>query len=143
MEQYLLGAQKLSEFAKPFLLESCIIKRVKSERRRKSLEQSSERKVYNERLAQEDDFFKQFGELDSQTYQANVLDKQQKELIGLTISIISKCDECILYHLEECQKAGITRAEVIEVVKLTVIGGGSVLYPTARKILRLLDELNY
>ena len=128
---------------KPFLLESCIIKRVKNERRRISLEQSSERKVYNERLAQEDDFFKQFGELDSQTYQANVLDKQQKELIGLTISIMSKCDECILYHLEECQKAGITRAEVMEVVKLTVIGGGSVLYPTARKILRLLDELNY
>lgn len=107
------------------------------------MEQSNERKLYNQRLTQEDDFFKKFGELDNETYQANVLDKRQKELIGLTISIMSRCEECVLYHLEECQKAEVTRAEVIEVVKLTVIGGGSVLYPFARKILRLLDELGY
>lgn len=69
------------------------------------MEQKNERKLYNERLAQEDDFFKQFAALDNETYQANVLDKRQKELIGLTISIMSRCEECILYHLEECQKA--------------------------------------
>lgn len=107
------------------------------------MEQNNERKEYNGRLAQEDDFFKKFGALDNETYQVNVLDKRQKELIGLTISIMSRCEECILYHLEECQKAGVTRAEVMEVVKMTVIGGGSVLYPFARKILRMLDELKY
>ena len=92
------------------------------------MEKSSERKGDNERLAQGDDFFKKLGSLDNETYQENV-------------SILSKCDECILYHLEECQKAGVTRAEVLEVVKLTTIGGGSVLYPFARKILRMMDEL--
>lgn len=107
------------------------------------MEQSNERKEYNERLAQEDDFFKKFSALDNETYQANVLDKRQKELIGLIISIMSRCEECILYHLEECQKAGVTRAEVMEVVKMTVIGGGSVLNPFARKILKLMDELEF
>ncbi|MGM0167067.1 hypothetical protein IGI39_002047 [Enterococcus sp. AZ135] len=107
------------------------------------MENSGERKRYNERLAQEDEFFKKFGALDAETYQANVLDKRQKELIGLTISIMSKCEECILYHLEECQEAGVSRREVMEVVKMTVIGGGSVLYPLARKILKLLDEMAY
>lgn len=101
------------------------------------------RKVYNKRLGEEDDFFKKFSALDNETYQANVLDKRQKELIGLTISIMSRCEECILYHLEECQKADVTRDEVMEVVKMTVIGGGSVLYPFARKVLKLLDELKY
>ena len=105
------------------------------------MEKSSERKGDNERVAHGDDFFKKLGSFDNETYQENVLDKRQKELIGLTISILSKCDECILYHLEECQKAGVTRAEVLEVVKLTTIGGGSVLYPFARKILRMMDEL--
>ena len=107
------------------------------------MEQSKDRKVYNKRLGEEDDFFKKFSALDNETYQANVLDKRQKELIGLTISIMSRCEECILYHLEECQKADVTRDEVMEVVKMTVIGGGSVLYPFARKVLRLLDELKY
>ncbi|MBO0454925.1 MULTISPECIES: carboxymuconolactone decarboxylase family protein [Enterococcus] len=107
------------------------------------MEKSSERRQYNERLAQADDFFKKFSALDTETYQASVLDKRQKELIGLTISIMSKCEECILYHLEECQKNGVTREEVMEVVKMTVIGGGSVLYPLARKILKLLEELAY
>lgn len=107
------------------------------------MEQSKDRKVYNKRLGEEDDFFKKFSALDNETYQANVLDKRQKELIGLTISIMSRCEECILYHLEECQKADVTRDEVMEVVKMTVIGGGSVLYPFARKVLKLLDELMY
>ena len=107
------------------------------------MEQSKDRKVYNKRLGEEDDFFKKFSALDNETYQANVLDKRQKELIGLTFSIMSRCEECILYHLEECQKADVTRDEVMEVVKMTVIGGGSVLYPFARKVLKLLDELKY
>lgn len=107
------------------------------------MEQSKDRKVYNKRLGEEDDFFKKFSALDNETYQANVLDKRQKELIGLKISIMSRCEECILYHLEECQKADVTRDEVMEVVKMTVIGGGSVLYPFARKVLKLLDELKY
>lgn len=107
------------------------------------MEQSKDRKVYNKRLGEEDDFFKKFSALDNETYQANVLDKRQKELIGLTISIMSRCEECILYHLEECQKADVTRDEVMEVVKMTVIGGGSVLYPFVRKVLKLLDELKY
>ncbi|MDB1738190.1 carboxymuconolactone decarboxylase family protein [Enterococcus avium] len=107
------------------------------------MEQSKDRKVYNKQLGEEDDFFKKFSALDNETYQANVLDKRQKELIGLTISIMSRCEECILYHLEECQKADVTRDEVMEVVKMTVIGGGSVLYPFARKVLKLLDELKY
>lgn len=107
------------------------------------MEQSNERKIFNERLTQEDDFFRKFSALDNETYQADVLDKRQKELIGLTISIMSRCEECILYHLEECQKADVTRSEVMEVVKMTVIGGGSVLYPFARKILWMLDELKY
>ena len=107
------------------------------------MEQSKDRKIYNKRLGEEDDFFKKFSELDNETYQANVLDKRQKELIGLTISIMSRCEECILYHLEECQKADVTRDEVMEVVKMTVIGGGSVLYPFARKVLKLLEELTY
>jgi AhpD family alkylhydroperoxidase len=107
------------------------------------MEQSKDRKVYNKRLGEEDEFFKKFSALDNETYQANVLDKRQKELIGLTISIMSRCEECILYHLEECQKADVTRDEVMEVVKMTVIGGGSVLYPFARKVLKLLDELKY
>ena len=107
------------------------------------MEQSKDRKVYNKRLGEEDDFFKKFSALDNETYQANVLDKRHKALIGLTISIMSRCEECILYHLEECQKADVTRDEVMEVVKMTVIGGGSVLYPFARKVLKLLDELKY
>ena len=107
------------------------------------MEQSKDRKVYNKRLGEEDDFFKKFSALDNETYQANVLDKRQKELIGLTISIMSRCEECILYHLEECQQADVTRDEVMEGVKMTVIGGGSVLYPFARKVLKLLDELKY
>ena len=47
------------------------------------------------------------------------------------------------YHLEECQKAEVSRIEVIEVLKMAMIGGGSILYPSARKILKHLNEMAF
>ncbi|GAA2904948.1 carboxymuconolactone decarboxylase family protein [Enterococcus pseudoavium] len=103
---------------------------------------NQERTDLNELLKQEDEFFQNFANLETETYQANdALDKKTKELIGLTISLTTRCDECIIYHLQECKKAGVTRAEIIEVIKLAIIGSGSVLYPNARLAIKTIDQL--
>jgi len=98
------------------------------------------RKEYNLKLIQADDFFKQFGELDDKTYSDGAIDKKHKELMGLAISIVSRCNECICYHIEGCKNFGASIDEIIEAIKIGVIGGGSITYPNARFAMKVLEE---
>ncbi|APF28084.1 hypothetical protein NPD7_2243 [Clostridium sporogenes] len=98
------------------------------------------RKEYNIKLIQADEFFKEFGELDDKTYSAGAIDKKHKELMGLAISVVSRCNECICYHMEGCINAGASVDEIMEAIKIGVIGGGSITYPNARFALKVLEE---
>ncbi|USK28224.1 carboxymuconolactone decarboxylase family protein [Bacillus sp. CMF21] len=56
--------------------------------------------------------------------------------MGLAISIVSRCDECICYHME----GSLTIDETMETLKIGVIGGGSITYPNARFAMHALEE---
>ena len=61
--------------------------------------------------------------------------------MGLAISVVSRCNECILYHLTNCKNSGASKAEIVEAIKIGVIGGGSITYPNARFAFEMLEEL--
>ncbi len=104
-------------------------------------ENNERRKLLNDKLMESDTFFKEFGSLDEQVYSDGAIPKKYKELTGLSISIFSKCDECIAYHMQICIDQGCNRSEIIEAIKIAVIGGGSVTYPWARKAIEILEIL--
>ncbi len=95
----------------------------------------------NNLMAEEDHFFTEFGLLDDHAYSDGAIPKLYKELTGLSISVFSKCEECIVYHIQNCKEEGATKTQIIEAIKLGVIGGGSVTYPWARKAFAFLNEL--
>ncbi len=102
---------------------------------------NKERQELNKLMLSEDKFFTEFVKLDDEVYSEHVIPKKYKELMGLSISIVSKCDECILYHIQGCLKEGASKEEIIETIKISVIGGGSVLFPHARYAFKILQEL--
>lgn len=102
-----------------------------------------ERQKYNEILGEADNFFEAFGYLDNGAYSKGAIPKKYKELTGLAISIFSKCEECIAYHLEYCMEIGCTKNEIVEVIKMALVGGGSVLFPWARKTIKMMEELDF
>lgn len=95
----------------------------------------------NQLMVENDDFFTTFGSLDDTVYADGAIPKKYKELTGLSISVLSRCEECILYHLQGCVKHGATKDEIIESIKMGVIGGGSITYPSARYAFKLMKEL--
>ena len=107
----------------------------------KSEQMSRRRSELNRLMTSNDDFFVEFGALDDQAYAAGAIDKKHKELMGLAISVVTRCDECILYHIGGCLEANATRDEIIEAIKIGVIGGGSITYPNARFAFEMLKEL--
>lgn len=102
---------------------------------------NSEREAYNRVLAKyANRSQKTFFGLDAKTYEAGALDKKTKELLGFVSSLVLRCDDCILYHLIECHKAGVTSEELSESVSIGMLVGGSITIPHIRRAMDIWDK---
>ncbi len=100
------------------------------------------RKRMNERiLAEPNQVVRRFFALDTQTYQAGALDVKTKELLGLTASLVLRCDDCISYHVAQCREAGVNRDEMFEAFSVGLVVGGSIVIPHLRRAVDFLDRL--
>lgn len=57
------------------------------------------RVLLNERMMEADAFFREFDALDDGVYDVGEIGRKHKELMGLAISVTTRRDECVLYHL--------------------------------------------
>lgn len=99
-----------------------------------------QRKELNELMSANDEFFAEFGGLDDAVYADGAIPKKYKELTGLSISVLTRCEECIRYHIQGCLAEGATKDQFVEAIKIGVIGGGSITYPAARFAFGILKE---
>ena len=105
-------------------------------------EQQAQRKELNDLMESEDDFYIQFNRLlDEHTSTEGAISQKNKELIGLAISICTRCNECISYHIGGCKNSGATKAEMLEAIKIGVAAGGSITYPNVRFAFSALREI--
>ncbi len=79
------------------------------------------RKLLNEKLVNSDNFFGAFGSLDEEVYSEGAIPKKYKELTGLSISIFSKCEECIAYHMQNCIEQGCSKMKLWRRLKLQLL----------------------
>ena len=100
------------------------------------------RQRMNKRILDEpNQVVRRFFALDTQTYQAGALDVKTKELMGLTASMVLRCDDCISYHVAQCLEAGVTREEMFEAFSVGLVVGGSIVIPHLRRAVDFLDRL--
>ncbi|WP_292596829.1 carboxymuconolactone decarboxylase family protein [Mesotoga sp. UBA6090] len=84
---------------------------------------------------------KRFFSLDGAVYKDGALDSRTKELMGLVASTVLRCDDCIAYHIIQCKTTGSSRDEIMEVLNVALVVGGSIVIPHYRRAVELLDEL--
>jgi AhpD family alkylhydroperoxidase len=84
---------------------------------------------------------KRFFNLDHQTYQAGVLNEKTKELIGLSSSMVLRCDDCVKYHIGQAIASGATEQEIIETLEIALVIGGSIIIPHLRRAYEYLDAI--
>jgi AhpD family alkylhydroperoxidase len=82
-----------------------------------------------------------FWNLDTQAYANGVLPAKTKELMGLTASMVLRCDDCVAYHVIRCREEGCNRAELFEAFNVALVVGGSIVIPHMRRAVALLDEM--
>ena|SRR3712207_4486867 len=95
----------------------------------------------NERLRRDVPVAAAFFALDGRAYAEGVLPAATKELLGLVISVVKDCEECVYYHLERCEQENVTRDEVLEALQLALVGAGSVAVPLLRRAAAFMSEL--
>ena len=79
--------------------------------------------------------------LDTNAYAEGVLDIKTKELIGLTCSLVLRCDDCVKYHLGKCKEAKLNTDEVNEAMGVATLIGGTIVIPHLRRAFEYWEAL--
>ncbi|UWQ84352.1 carboxymuconolactone decarboxylase family protein [Leisingera caerulea] len=82
-----------------------------------------------------------FGALGKAVKQGGVLEFKQKEFVALGIAVALRCEDCIGLHVEALVKAGASRAEVGDVLAMSIQMGGGPAMMYAAKAMECFDQL--
>lgn len=100
------------------------------------------REKMNEKILSSDNLvLKRLFNLDSNTYAEGALSAQTKEMLGLVASMVLRCDDCIKYHVQECYKLGVSKAQIFEVFAVANIVGGTIVIPHLRRAVEFWEAL--
>ncbi len=96
----------------------------------------------NEKIADADNLIlKRIFNLDTNAYMPGVLDVKTKELIGLTCSLVLRCDDCVKYHLGKCKEVGLDTKQVNEAMGVATLIGGTIVIPHLRRAFEYWEAL--
>lgn len=94
-------------------------------------------------MASESLIIKRLFNLDSNAYVEGHLDVKSKELIGLTCSLVLRCDDCVKYHLGKCKEIGLSKEQVHEAMGVATLVGGTIVVPHLRRAFEYWEELQH
>ena len=95
----------------------------------------------NKILASDSLIIKRIFNLDTNAYSDGYLDVRSKELIGLTCSLVLRCDDCVKYHLGKCKELGFTTEQINEAMGIATLVGGTIVIPHLRRAFEFWEEL--
>jgi ribonuclease HI len=85
--------------------------------------------------------FNKFFALDNKAYVNGALTAKTKELMGLSASMVMRCNDCIFYHIDRSIQEGATREELYETFNVALIVGGSIVIPHLRYAFDVMDSI--
>jgi ribonuclease HI len=85
--------------------------------------------------------FNKFFALDNKAYINGALPAKTKELMGLSASMVLRCNDCIFYHIDRSIAEGATREELYETFNVALIVGGSIVIPHLRYAFQVMEEI--
>ena len=83
---------------------------------------------------------KRFWALDGRAYEPGALDEKTLELLGLTTSMVLRCDDCVTYHVIRCIQLGFSDEELYDSLNVSLIVGGSITIPHIRRAFETIDQ---
>lgn len=92
-------------------------------------------------LAEDNRVIKRVFSIDSLAYADGALPARTKELLGLTASMVLRCDDCVSYHIGQCVESGCSKDEIVEAMSVALVVGGTIVIPHMRRAMEFMDEM--
>jgi len=83
--------------------------------------------------------FKPLLKLEQQAFKSGALSSKTKELMAISIAIVTKCEPCMEWHLKQAIQAGASDQEVYETIDVAIEMGGGQAAAYARFVVRALE----
>jgi len=100
------------------------------------------RKIAHARLTKsKSPVYAKFLELEASAYAPRTLDRKTKLLIGIAAAVVTNCDACMQWHVEEAAAAGATAAELIEAIEIAIKMGGAPAVVASRLALEVMENV--
>ncbi len=99
----------------------------------------TDRKKLHSRFLKNVKTYKPFLELQETAFADGALNKKTKELMALSISIVTKCEPCMEWHLDQALQAKATDEEIYETIDVAIEMGGGPAGAYARFVLNALE----
>ncbi len=80
-----------------------------------------------------------FTDLQKAVHKDGALSAKVKEMMCIVASILSPCEECMVYHTKQALSLGATREEIMEACSVAIVMGGG---PAASHIATIQDCLD-
>ena len=112
----------------------------KKELSTEKIEQSiKDRKKLHSRFLRHVKSYKPFLELEQVTFREGALSRKHKELMALSIGIVTKCEPCMEWHLDQALQAGASDEEIYETIDVAIEMGGGQAGAYARFVLKAME----
>lgn len=85
------------------------------------------------------DVYRSFVQMEQNTYKDGNLDKLQKELIAIGISVVISCESCMEWHIKQALDDGATEEMVIEAIEVGIEMAGGPATASARFAMNVLE----
>jgi len=79
--------------------------------------------------------------LDTNAFAEGSVDKKTKEMVGLSSSMVLRCDDCVRYHLGKCFEMGVSEEQVFEIFSIANLIGGTIVIPHLRRAVEYWEYL--
>ena len=100
-----------------------------------------QRKAAHRYYSEKSDVYRSFVDMEQKTFKSRVLSKKQKELIAVGISVVTNCESCMQWHIEQSARSGSTMQEVLEAIEVGIEMGGGPATVSARFALEVMETV--
>ncbi len=91
---------------------------------------------------QEPEFMKGFMAFMEAAEKPNGLDKKQKELIAIALSVTAHCKWCIAFHVKNALDVGAKKEEIMDVCKIAALMGGGPALMYVQLVMKAIEDFS-
>ncbi len=99
------------------------------------------RQAHQKLLSVDSKVYRAFLDMEAAAYADGALSKKHKELVAVGISVVTDCESCMQWHIEQAAKAGATQQEVLEAIEIGIEMGGGRATVSARFALEVMESV--